>query len=170
MPLGLGGKGAATSATTFPLLPARSAIKNANRTGSLLQQHRIRINQQYGRQVTAQATPLALGLAAESVAGVPIQTICHVAASCIIAGACIRNVPQLVQCWRQRSTEGISLWSLVTEVSCYAAAVAYGSRRGYACTLWGSDLACWTQDSILIDCGWSRSRPRSSYATDHPQL
>lgn len=48
------------------------------------------------------------------------------------------------------STEGISLPALITEVSCYAAAVAYGSRREYPCTMWGSDLACWLQDSILI--------------------
>jgi hypothetical protein len=28
--------------------------------------------------------------------------------------------------------------------------VAYGMRKGYAITIWGSDMACWLQDSILI--------------------
>jgi hypothetical protein len=45
------------------------------------------------------------------------------------------------------STEGISL---VTEVSCYAAVTAYAVRKGYSAFLWGSEAACWLQDSALI--------------------
>lgn len=48
------------------------------------------------------------------------------------------------------SAEGLSLAALVTEVSCYAAAVAYGTRSGYLPTVWGSDLACHAQDSLVI--------------------
>ena len=48
------------------------------------------------------------------------------------------------------SAEGLSLAALITEVSCYAAAVAYGTRSGYLPTVWGSDLACHLQDSLVI--------------------
>jgi hypothetical protein len=34
--------------------------------------------------------------------GVPVTELCHVAATCVIVGACVRNVPQLVACWRQK--------------------------------------------------------------------
>lgn len=34
--------------------------------------------------------------------GLSVEAICHVAATCVIIGACVRNVPQLVACWRQK--------------------------------------------------------------------
>lgn len=40
--------------------------------------------------------------------------------------------------------------ALVTEVSCYAAVVAYGTRQGYAPTVWGSDAACYVQDALVV--------------------
>jgi PQ loop repeat len=46
--------------------------------------------------------------------------------------------------------DGISLASLITEVSCYAGMTAYAIRKGYACFLWGSEAACYLQDSFLI--------------------
>lgn len=48
------------------------------------------------------------------------------------------------------SAFGLSAAALATEVSCYACTVAYGVRKGYAATLWGSELACWGQDMTLL--------------------
>lgn len=48
------------------------------------------------------------------------------------------------------SAFGLSAAALATEVSCYACTVAYGIRKGYAVTLWGSELACWLQDATLL--------------------
>lgn len=48
------------------------------------------------------------------------------------------------------SAFGLSAAALATEVSCYACTVAYGIRKGYAITLWGSELACWLQDATLL--------------------
>lgn len=40
--------------------------------------------------------------------------------------------------------------SLITEVSCYSAMIAYMSRSAYSALIWGSEAACWVQDSSLL--------------------
>jgi hypothetical protein len=52
--------------------------------------------------------------------------------------------------WIACSSSGISMASLATEVSCYACTVAYGLRKGYALTIWGSEMVCWLQDATLL--------------------
>ena len=40
--------------------------------------------------------------------------------------------------------------SLVTEVSCYAAMMGYMTRSAYSPLIWGSEAACWVQDTTLL--------------------
>jgi hypothetical protein len=67
---------------------------------------------------------------------------------CASLSVCQRTI-SLTRC-RLCSAQGISLAALFTEVSCYACSVAYGVRQGYVPAIWGSDMACWTQDLMLL--------------------
>lgn len=40
--------------------------------------------------------------------------------------------------------------SLITEVSCYSAMIGYMSRSAYSILIWGSEAACWVQDTSLL--------------------
>ncbi|KAF8061992.1 Mpdu1 [Scenedesmus sp. PABB004] len=68
----------------------------------------------------------------------------------VMAGSLFRSVPQIAKVLRHRSTEGLSLASVLVELGCYSITIAYNLSQGYVFNTFGEVCACWAQDIVLI--------------------
>ena len=76
----------------------------------------------------------------------------------ILAGSCFRSVPQIVKIVKAKSTEGLSLTSLIVETCCFTSSMAYNINHQYPLNSWGDSIPCWLQNILII--GFIlRSRP-----------
>eukprot|EP00798_Chlamydomonas_sp_ICE-L_P006247 gene6247-2871_t len=67
-----------------------------------------------------------------------------------MAGSFFRSVPQIVRIWREKSSEGLSITSVVAELLCYTINVAYHVTKQYDFSAYGEIFSCWVQDIALI--------------------
>ncbi|KAK9866383.1 hypothetical protein WJX84_006613 [Apatococcus fuscideae] len=68
----------------------------------------------------------------------------------ILAGSCIRSVPQILLILRTKSAQGISLSANVAELAAYSVMISYNVNLKYPFSTYGEVVACWIQDIILI--------------------
>jgi mannose-P-dolichol utilization defect 1 len=69
---------------------------------------------------------------------------------CVLAGSCIRSVPQIVKIVRARSVTGLSLAANAAELVAYSITFAYNYRLGYGFSTYGELVSCWAQDLVLV--------------------
>ncbi|KAI3437898.1 hypothetical protein D9Q98_000343 [Chlorella vulgaris] len=68
----------------------------------------------------------------------------------VIAGSCIRSLPQILRILKNKSVQGLSLTSFSSELFCYAVSVAYNLRNGYAFSTFGDTAICAVQNVAII--------------------
>jgi mannose-P-dolichol utilization defect protein 1 len=69
---------------------------------------------------------------------------------CVLAGSCIRSVPQIIKIVRARSVTGLSLAANAAELIAYSITFAYNYRLGYGFSTYGELVSCWAQDLVLV--------------------
>ncbi|KAL3131157.1 PQ-loop repeat-containing protein 3 [Trebouxia sp. C0009 RCD-2024] len=68
----------------------------------------------------------------------------------VLAGSCVRSVPQILRMNKNKSAQGVSLTSNVAELVAYTINVAYNLRWGYPFSSYGEVVACWLQDVVIV--------------------
>ncbi|KAK9825708.1 hypothetical protein WJX74_000345 [Apatococcus lobatus] len=68
----------------------------------------------------------------------------------VLAGSCIRSVPQIIVILQEKSAQGISLSANVAELAAYSIMISYNVNNRYSFNTYGEIVACWVQDVILI--------------------
>lgn len=53
----------------------------------------------------------------------------------VLAGACVRSVPQILRILRAKAATGVSLTSNIVELLAYSITIAYNFRQGDAATI-----------------------------------
>ena len=74
----------------------------------------------------------------------------HKKGYCVLAGSCVRSVPQIVKIVRARSVTGLSLAANAAELIAYSITFAYNFRLGYGFSTYGELVSCWAQDLVLV--------------------
>ena len=68
----------------------------------------------------------------------------------VIAGSCVRSLPQILRIKRNSSVEGISLLSFTSELVAFMITIAYNVRFMYPLSTWGETLTNAIQHAILV--------------------
>ncbi|KAI7842633.1 hypothetical protein COHA_003737 [Chlorella ohadii] len=68
----------------------------------------------------------------------------------VIAGSCIRSLPQILRILKNKSVRGLSLTSFSSELFCYMVSVAYNVTHGYAFSTFGDTAICALQNAAII--------------------
>jgi mannose-P-dolichol utilization defect protein 1 len=68
----------------------------------------------------------------------------------VIVGSTVRSVPQILRILRNKSVDGLSLSSFVSELSAYIITVAYNMKFGYEISTWGETCTSAVQHGILV--------------------
>jgi mannose-P-dolichol utilization defect 1 len=69
---------------------------------------------------------------------------------CVLAGSCVRSLPQIIKIVRARSVTGLSLAANAAELVAYSITFAYNFRLGYGFSTYGELVSCWAQDIVLV--------------------
>lgn len=69
---------------------------------------------------------------------------------CVLIGSIFRSVPQIIRIVKNKSVEGLSLTSFVSELVAYTIIWAYNFNLGYPFSSYGEIVACWIQDIALV--------------------
>ena len=91
------------------------------------------------------ATP-AVKATAGAVVNLPAQIVGWV----VIAGSCVRSVPQIMRITKNKSVAGISLLSFVSELAAFLITIAYNVHFSYPLSTWGETLTNAAQHAILV--------------------
>lgn len=68
----------------------------------------------------------------------------------VIAGSCVRSVPQILRIKKNASVEGISLLSFTSELVAFMITIAYNVRFMYPLSTWGETLTNAIQHAVLV--------------------
>ena len=68
----------------------------------------------------------------------------------VIAGSCVRSLPQILRIKKNSSVEGISLLSFTSELVAFMITIAYNVRFMYPLSTWGETLTNAIQHAILV--------------------
>lgn len=68
----------------------------------------------------------------------------------VIAGSCVRSLPQILRIKKNSSVEGISLLSFTSELIAFMITIAYNVRFMYPLSTWGETLTNALQHAILV--------------------
>ena len=68
----------------------------------------------------------------------------------VIAGSCVRSVPQILRITKSKSVEGISLLSFSSELAAFLITIAYNVHFAYPLSTWGETLTNAVQHAILV--------------------
>lgn len=98
----------------------------------------------------AHASSLASSSVASAAAGDTSTFIAIVIGWVILAGSCFRSLPQILKILKAKSTEGLSLTSLVVETCCFTSSMAYNINHKYPLNTWGDSIPCWLQNLVII--------------------
>lgn len=85
-------------------------------------------------------------LAASTAGHLPAQIVGWV----VIAGSCVRSVPQIMRITKNKSVEGISLLSFASELSAFLITIAYNVQFCYPLSTWGETLTNAVQHAVLV--------------------
>lgn len=98
---------------------------------------------------TTPTTPvcsLAAATAAPQLTHLPAQVVGWV----VIAGSCVRSVPQIMRITKNKSVAGISLLSFASELAAFLITIAYNVQFAYPLSTWGETLTNAFQHAILV--------------------
>ncbi|GMH45216.1 hypothetical protein BSKO_13173 [Bryopsis sp. KO-2023] len=68
----------------------------------------------------------------------------------VVAGSMIRSLPQIIRVIKNKSGEGISIASIVSEVVAYIITTAYNVRKNYPFSTYGDVVMCNIQNVVLL--------------------
>ncbi|GAX75274.1 hypothetical protein CEUSTIGMA_g2719.t1 [Chlamydomonas eustigma] len=68
----------------------------------------------------------------------------------VLAGACFRSIPQIVRMLKEKSAEGLSLTSNVSELLSYTVHIVYNVKQGYPFNTFGDSVPLWFQDVLIV--------------------
>jgi mannose-P-dolichol utilization defect protein 1 len=68
----------------------------------------------------------------------------------VIAGSCVRSVPQIIRITKNKSVQGISLLSFTSELGAFLITIAYNVHFSYPLSTWGETLTNAVQHAILV--------------------
>ncbi|KAL4420223.1 hypothetical protein ABPG77_011047 [Micractinium sp. CCAP 211/92] len=92
----------------------------------------------------------AAAAAAPASANPLVSTLAVVVGWLVIAGSCIRSLPQILRILKNNSVKGLSLTSFSSELLCYIITVAYNLANGYAFSTFGDTAICAVQNVIIV--------------------
>ncbi|PSC70826.1 Mannose-P-dolichol utilization defect 1 [Micractinium conductrix] len=102
-----------------------------------------------GRAVVAAAAAVATA-AATPAASPLVASLAVLVGWLVIAGSCIRSLPQILRILRNNSVRGLSLTSFSSELFCYMVSVSYNIANGYAFSTFGDTAICALQNVAII--------------------
>lgn len=79
-----------------------------------------------------------------------MSTLAVVVGWLVIAGSCIRSLPQILRILKNNSVQGLSLTSFSSELLCYIITVAYNLANGYAFSTFGDTAICALQNVVIV--------------------
>ena len=87
---------------------------------------------------------------AASASGVA-ETLAHVVGVCVVTGACVRSLPQILRIHKSRSAKGLSLGSFTWESIGLTLVLAYNVSREYPLSTYAECIALVIQD-VIVAC------------------
>ena len=78
-----------------------------------------------------------------------LDAVSRAASLCIVAGAALLKVPQILNVVKAKSADGLSLLSLELDVLVFIASIAYSVKLGYALHSYGEQVLVLIQNVIL---------------------
>lgn len=82
--------------------------------------------------------------------GSGMQGMAEVIGWLVIAGSCVRSLPQIVRIIKNKSVEGLSLLSFAAELAVYTVSVVYNVFFSYPFSTYGDLVMCWFQNILII--------------------
>jgi mannose-P-dolichol utilization defect protein 1 len=68
----------------------------------------------------------------------------------VVAGSCVRSLPQILRITKNKGVQGLSLTSFVSELGAFMITIAYNVRFLYPLSTWGDTLTNAIQHAILV--------------------
>lgn len=96
------------------------------------------------------ATPAVTTSAASTTAGAVVHLPAEIVGWIVIAGSCVRSVPQIMRITKVKSVAGISLLSFASELAAFLITIAYNVHFAYPLSSWGETLTNAVQHAILV--------------------
>jgi len=96
------------------------------------------------------AAPAVATPAAEATAVAVVHLPAQVVGWVVIAGSCVRSVPQIMRITKNKSVAGISLLSFASELAAFLITIAYNVHFSYPLSTWGETLTNAVQHAILV--------------------